>query len=522
VVTPTVQKRIQPVFDAQVGDKVTVKIDESSIYYEENKDNVDNVPIHIVNEKGETISYLNTGEYLRKELALTQALIKNLDTLLPYFTEVINSINNSKLDLKTKEEVFDFLKSLSSDETYSEAKFFKDLNHIANILNFAVPKGSAPEIGVVRASLKSWGFKIARDLINNTRIREKIGTDLTVSFETTISHKTSGNILFNKDKDGNPVYQPISKVFGIDSILLGYKDLSGAFVTIDNSEENYVLESDKVVKGFEYIGVPTARKENGVPVLIPIKLNRGKLGNRSTTIKLVLGILEKIRKLQVDGHDLSSPDIEVLRKHLSDFIIVNEFNDTNDNLTFKIHQDGVEFKSNNKVYYIRYNKTYTSLVLRDGSNKGAGKVLIDSKNESQKQLDARIKLVLGGVFRNVDLEKLASNEPYKSLADGKTYKNYKEFIFKTDALETDVSRLVNTSGQRISHIGGKITTNNGQHTGYPLMINIDTSSLMNTNEKETVEPIETNIETESSTSLGVTTFAELATKYELSNEFEAI
>lgn len=425
--------------ELKIGDEVTISIDVENELYEKNKGNTNEVPVKI-EINGNKVGYTNSIKYLQDE-------VSRIDSLANYFT------GKSQLEV---DEFFN--KTFGNDDLLIQLLNIKedDLIHIKKVLYFGKKKIDGNTkflLEDLQKSFADWKLKISDDLVNGLVIRKQLGLDISKSLKTTISNKSSGTVIFNKDKEGKQIWSKVTDSFDKDIVLLkrplNDNDGHSLISTTNGVIYNHRYSKNTYEKGEIYVGVKTAKIEsNGKVVLIPIQLKSTTLekdkGGKIT--EKVVDLIEKIGVELTNDKALNSPEIAKLRNQLSEIIVVNQESNIN-NRKLKINTDSIEFYNGEQHIEIFYkHRDEKNLEIKVPNKKPS--LTIDGKLEAYSKLGS----LLNQQKRATNYKLLENNKPYKSLVTGKTYDSYKEYLFEEEVLLTNVGKLTNEKGEKISNV----------------------------------------------------------------------
>ncbi len=455
----------------KIGDDVTISIDTenedyNSVLNDKNlteQDKINQIPVKI-ESKGKKIMYSNKISYLNSEIA-------NIDKVINYFTG------------KTQDEVDEFFtKTFDNGELLLQLLDLEEtdenLIHIKKILYFGKKKVDANtkfNIQQLDESLKAWKLKISKDLIGGLTIRKELGLNISKVLKSTISNKTSGSVIFNTDKEGKPIYKKVTDSFDENVILLrrplNDEDGHTLIPTTENIEYKHRYHKNIYEKGKIYIGVETAQIfEDGTKKLIPIQLKTNTL-NKAKSEKLVdkvISLIENIGDLLTEQKSLADPQLNKFRSQLAEIVVVSE----KDNRKLKINDDSIEFYNGVDKIEIWYQH-------KEGEVKVPNKKPVLNIN-GQIENYSKLASLLQTQERAVSYWLLDENRPYKD-ALGKQWGSYKEYLFEDEILLTNVGKLTDKDGNKISNVFGRGQTPMVVHINSNIKID---SEIIKSNESE--------------------------------------
>lgn len=344
------------------------------------------------------------------------------------------------------------------------------LNHIAKVIFYGQNTSKGSEIASNRFNvinnIRNWKSKLYRDHLGNKKIRKTIGTDVTKTINTKITHITSGSILTTKGKKWNK----LTIVDKIKNIKLFKVTDKRTLVNTRNSNETIEKTRGQYSNSI-FVGVPTPRSSNKVKY-IPIPVTNNKLnGSLLPTVTdnefldAVVKLIEQLGAARVERINNKSDElaarINSLEKRLEEVVQVDYKDNGNLNAVISNNKDIRFYSGERYIIYDYYNDKFR---YERETPEGLAK-----KNISREEFATE----LGKLNRQVNFKSLNTGK-YTDLL-GNIYNTYEDYLIETNSIVTDIAQVVDSKGNKISNFVPR--TSNKEANDVPLAINIDTSML---------------------------------------------
>lgn len=473
------------------GDKVEIgyatkddfpNTDEWVKHNQEKTEDAISVRVRFLSGEIESIGFINSTNYLEKELNLVTALndYSNEADLRQIYENLHLVLNREEQDAWNTLKKNELLKQVINLDS-SKEEIDSELKHLYNIIYFGNQKITNFDYNKLKQSLHNWYLKINRDLTNSNKIKEQLkSTDKII---TTVAYSSSGTILRSVDDKGNVKLRSLNETLGgnEEDYNIPIFVTSKFDKTVLKGSNGQVHTSDKEYREKAFVLIKT--KGESIPqelIVNSLKSKKDGVVDTKTTevvtekIKELLGILKS-------GSGINSPLFLSKRDELGEIVIVNK--DTNDIKTFLKFYDNGTYGPNAKL-----------------SDKGMIiNLYLDSNGEliayaNNTRVDSRdLGEIIGTLNRSFSYDRISKNESYTSPTTGINYTSYVDFLIKEDILLTDVGKMVTKDGVKISNMAVKDDTNRNSR---PLIININsnvetksTETKSNTTELETVDTL---------------------------------
>ncbi len=403
--------------------------------------NKSDIPIAIYTHRGIKIGYLNTIKPVEDELRLAKEA--------------------TKLDSKAA--------ILKWQMSYKDTEYAERANRFANWRkeeldpdNFLDTRPIADWVTIVEGNLKA--TKKLRRQINKKD-----------SFVTKIKRKTSGSMAEIQATEDDSRHVPVQQSFGMNTPFLvvdtkqaaGKSDNYQVLTSIDGSGTRHIRKDETsnytnldfvYDLGVIYTLVETAARDiDGTRVLIPTPLIRRNLNKEE--VKFAMNNLMQLAK-RVRETNLKDDEVKRLKVLLNKVIYVNkELNAQH--ISVKVHENKIEIGT----YTIHFKPTDQAIakgaaedafVLTRKNKKGEALEVIEGKkyvlSTEFAEFDEALKKILGNRLRNVEYAEMQKADTYEDPVTGKTYKTYKESVLEQNVLYTDVARVEDSKGNKVSNV----------------------------------------------------------------------
>ena len=505
--------------DVKHGDSITISINTDYEGYEANKDNKKTVPIKVTITKSDkgavTIGFVNPTmnlssngvsyllddtdymDFIVNDEEVLTAIEKLVPELYNWVTYVQAHQHVENLDTTEQDSLLKALLDADTDNILSTLINLHNeqnqieygspneaLLHIARVILFGESNTSIKNKSLsgaeIKATLMNWKAKLLRDKVNHNKIRDKIGTDINAIVESTITHKSPGNLVRSINPEtGETIFRSLSEV--IDNDI----DLIDLFILEKGSGAHTLTNSNPNKKGDTI-----SREGNPFTGTIYTVVKSANAGSPNAagrlSVRLDSNTLDGSRLGRSTEHN--SKMIDYTYTKLLEFVTLRrQINDLPDNAdkanlhkkadqleaelnnitpTFKLTNEAKDalmlghgsftFFANNKRYTFYFNRETNALKIGD-----------DYSNNIEADLKEGIaKLKTNVVYSNF-------KKSFTNPVTGKVT-SYKQYLLENDLLITDIGMLLDEKGNKISNV---TISNDNNRGGTPLIINVDTSGL---------------------------------------------
>jgi len=507
----------------KVGTEVSISIDQSNPLYNKFADDANNVPL-MINVPGinYTISYANASKYLESEEALVER-IKRFNSISDFVNPLYNDILeyrtltgverlNALNRLKENDELIDVLKNKGEAKVDVKKNFSTRLDHLVNILFFGNNffKSGVPNEQELVENLGNWNDKMNRDLTTLRRIRNVIGTDKSIVVKAKIAHLTSGAVVTSRDDKGKLIYKAVNESIGNNEddydfdIFTTRKNDKTTLAPIKTGIPEFEvtnLKGKEFAAGREYVVLKSGEQRIGIPLIrtnigltISPSLEQGELSDtlkeakayqKKLSDKLADYIFQLRPILQQSGIRLDNAELTQLKHEIESITIVSETypdEDTQDDGRFKILvgakkkvKFGEEEKTVDNRVQFKHDGKLVKIFFTEGGGINVdydGKV-VNSNKEGEDEVRKLLSRLFTGLERNVDYFWLKLDGPYYDTVSGIEYDSYKHYIIQTGGLITNIGKVLDGQGNKISNFTNDLTNNRSKDfVGFPLIINI--------------------------------------------------
>jgi len=528
------------------GTKVRVRINTEFDSYEEFKDNKNKVPIVVeaVKDNNDRITFAavnqsftkeedgyvtmhNTVKYTLDDNDYMDRIINNetvSDAIEGIFYELLEwykvaispKFNKDKyveatraLIAKDTGKILNFLMNLhDEDNKLTINSISPALLHISKVIFFGNNTFSKTnkikyDQNKINNNLINWKAKLLRDYLVHRDIRNKLNTKTGTELNAIISYKGGSTIIRSQDAEGNTVYRRLT-----DSIEKNIEDLEIVFkdkVTgmLRNADGSVVIDKSAVANSerYEYstfVAVKSPNYDaNGNPILIPLYIQENTVGRHNLEgyskygAKLASRLYElvmeaanyQIQRNLVKGS--KDPDnikariavqkrFAAVKKAISRITYVaTKKGESTRFLRLDANSFGFDYVDETGNHTVR-------IFLANTDESSAINVSIDGTvvkgNDQQKGLTNALSRLYG----RIDHDSFTFGEHEDAL--GTTYKSYTEYLVKTGLAMTNVGKLVDVDGNKISNFSPRADSGSD---GNPLTLHISLNDEKGTPKEET-------------------------------------
>ncbi len=309
------------------------------------------------------------------------------------------------------------------------------------------------------------GDELALEMPNVKAIREKFKGEETVHssdvLKTKVVYKGNGTVISRGTKP--------TSLRSIDGIFkkLYFRDFASDLdtKTVYNIEDSndFVGATSDLKKGTVYGVLESA---NGTKIPVPLFVSKVNLQGAVTLQKNIDELLTALSEGKTTEHQ----EVKDLKDTIAKYIKVDRQSQFDKPIGFRVFPKGTNAEGKateariEMSFFSDKGVRHTAVIRKDNLGLSTFSVVkqedgkdVWSKNEDNSLyvgdvLDKDFREVLERKYNNVDINLLKSKDEFK--INGKTYDTYKDYLIKEEVIKTDISQVLDKSGNVLSNLFG--------------------------------------------------------------------